>query len=102
MHYGGRSQPKYRSNADIRPAVAFAASAADRKRLLLERPLRHGQRRARGSISAYWRLAGAYWKGPMAPQARCLMLISLVLVVGNIGVNYGINLWNRAFFNALQ
>ena len=58
--------------------------------------------RARGSIRAYWRLAGAYWKGPTAFQAWSLTLVGLVLVVGNIGVQYGINLWNRAFFNALQ
>jgi vitamin B12/bleomycin/antimicrobial peptide transport system ATP-binding/permease protein len=55
-----------------------------------------------GSVSAYWQLAGAYWKGPTAFQAWSLTLISLVLVVGNIAVQYGINLWNRAFFNALQ
>jgi putative ATP-binding cassette transporter len=58
--------------------------------------------RPRGSVRAYWQLAGAYWKGPTAFQAWSLTLVSLVLVVGNIAVQYGINLWNRAFFNALQ
>jgi vitamin B12/bleomycin/antimicrobial peptide transport system ATP-binding/permease protein len=53
-------------------------------------------------VRAYWQLAGAYWTGLTAFQARGLTLISLVLVVGNIAVQYGINLWNRAFFNALQ
>ena len=56
----------------------------------------------RGSLRAYWRLAGNYWKGPTAIQAWSLTLLSLVLIVGNIVVQYGINLWNRAFFNALQ
>jgi vitamin B12/bleomycin/antimicrobial peptide transport system ATP-binding/permease protein len=56
----------------------------------------------RGSVRAYWRLAGDYWKGPTAIQAWSLTLFSLVLIVGNIVVQYGINLWNRAFFNALQ
>ena len=56
----------------------------------------------RGSVRAYWRLAGAYWKGPTAIQAWSLTLISLVLVIGNIVVQYGINLWNRSFFNALE
>jgi putative ATP-binding cassette transporter len=56
----------------------------------------------RGSVRAYWRLAGDYWKGPTAVQAWSLTLISFVLVVGNIVVQFGINLWNRAFFNALQ
>jgi putative ATP-binding cassette transporter len=40
--------------------------------------------------------------GPTAVQAWTLTLVSLALVVGNIVVQYGINLWNRAFFNALE
>ena len=47
-------------------------------------------------------MAGNYWKGPTAFQAWGLTFISLLLIVGNIVVQYGINLWNRAFFNALQ
>jgi putative ATP-binding cassette transporter len=58
--------------------------------------------RAKNSVRSYWRLAGKYWKGPTALQAWSLTLISLVLVVGNIAVQYGINRWNRSFFNALQ
>jgi vitamin B12/bleomycin/antimicrobial peptide transport system ATP-binding/permease protein len=57
---------------------------------------------ARGSVRAYWRLAGEYWKGPTAIQAWSLTLIGLVLVVGNIAAQYGINVWNRTFFNALE
>src|ERR1700676_5182671 len=57
---------------------------------------------AKGSIRSYWRLAGDYWKGPTAFQAWSLTVISFGLVVGNIIVQYGINLWNRSFFNALQ
>jgi len=57
---------------------------------------------ARGSVRAYWRLAGDYWKGPTAFQAWALTISGFVLVVGNIVVQYGINVWNRAFFNALQ
>ena len=54
------------------------------------------------SARAYWRLAGAYWTGNTAGQAWTLTLVSLVLVIGNIIVQYGINRWNRAFFNALE
>src|ERR1043166_7685172 len=54
------------------------------------------------SLRAYWRLAGSYWTGPMALQAWTLTLLSLVLVIGNIVVQYGINIWNRSFFNALE
>jgi putative ATP-binding cassette transporter len=55
-----------------------------------------------GSVRSYWRLAGDYWKGPTALQAWGLTGISFILVVGNIVVQYGINVWNRSFFNALQ
>jgi vitamin B12/bleomycin/antimicrobial peptide transport system ATP-binding/permease protein len=55
-----------------------------------------------GSLKAYWRLAGGYWTGPTARQAWTLTLLSFVLVIGNIVVQYGINLWNRSFFNALE
>jgi putative ATP-binding cassette transporter len=56
----------------------------------------------KGSVRAYWRLAGDYWKGATALQAWGLTIAGFVLVVGNIVVQYGINLWNRSFFNALQ
>src|ERR1700722_13579954 len=57
---------------------------------------------ARGSVRAYWRLAGDYWKGQTAVQAWALTITGVVLVDSNILVQYGINVWNRAFFNALQ
>lgn len=56
----------------------------------------------RGSVRASWRLAGGYWTGATGWQAWGLTALSLGLVVGNIVVQYGINLWNRAFFNALE
>src|SRR5580693_3745622 len=56
----------------------------------------------KGSVRAYWRLAGDYWKGATALQAWGLTIAGFVLVLGNIVVQYGINLWNRSFFNALQ
>jgi putative ATP-binding cassette transporter len=55
-----------------------------------------------GSHRAYWRLVGDYWTGPLAVQAWTLTLLSLVLVIGNIVVQYGINVWNHSFFNALE
>src|ERR1700722_9601347 len=58
--------------------------------------------RARGSVRAYWRVAGGYWTGPTAFEAWALTTVSLVLIIGNIAVQYGINLWNRSFFNALE
>lgn len=58
--------------------------------------------RARGTVGAYWKLAGGFWRGPTGVQAWSLTILSFVLVVGNITVQYGINRWNRSFFNALQ
>ena len=58
--------------------------------------------RPRGTVRAYWELAGGYWRGATAAQAWGLTILSFVLVVGNIVVQYGINRWNRAFFNALE
>src|SRR5678815_5694280 len=58
--------------------------------------------RPRGTVRTYWKLAGGYWRGPTAFQAWGLTLLSLVLDIGNIVVQYGINLWNREFFNALE
>jgi putative ATP-binding cassette transporter len=43
-----------------------------------------------------------HWKGATAFQVWGLTILGLVLVVGNIIVQYGINVWNRAFFNALE
>jgi putative ATP-binding cassette transporter len=54
------------------------------------------------SLRAHWRLAGGYWAGSTTAQAWTLTVISLVLVVSNIVVQYGINVWNRSFFNALE
>jgi vitamin B12/bleomycin/antimicrobial peptide transport system ATP-binding/permease protein len=65
-------------------------------------PLDDAQPKPKGAARACWRLAGGYWKGASALQAWSLTIISFVLVVGNIVVQYGINLWNRSFFNALQ
>lgn len=56
----------------------------------------------RDSVRAYWRFAGGYWRGPTAFQAWSLTISGFVLVVGNIVVQYGINAWNRSFFNALE
>src|ERR1700740_1073100 len=71
--------------------------------MVAEAPLPDDPRpRPRGTVRAYWRLAGGYWSGPTAPQAWTLTGLSLGLVIGNIAVQYGINRWNRAFFNALQ
>lgn len=57
---------------------------------------------ARGTLSAYWRLSGGFWRGATARRAWLLTIGSAVLVVANIAVQFGINEWNKYFFNALD
>ena len=57
---------------------------------------------ARGTVRTYWALSGGFWKGGTARRAWLLTGLGAVLVVANIAVQYGINRWNRYFFNALD
>ena len=56
----------------------------------------------RGTVRAYWRLAGGYWRGRTARQAWILTIITFALVIVNIGVQVFINRWNATFFDALD
>ncbi len=58
--------------------------------------------RSPGTVGAYWRLAGGYWRGRTARTAWTLTLAVAALVVANIAVQYGINRWNAFFFDALE
>ena len=56
----------------------------------------------RGTVRAYWRLAGGYWRGRTARQAWILTITTFALVIVNIGVQVFINRWNATFFDALD
>ncbi len=58
--------------------------------------------RRRGTFGEYWALAGGYWRGSTARFAWSLTILTIVLVVANITVQYGVNRWNAFFFNALE
>ncbi len=58
--------------------------------------------RAAGLLRQYWNLAGGYWSGPTRRQAWLLTVATIALVMANIAVQYGVNRWNRFFFNALE
>ncbi len=58
--------------------------------------------RPAGSFRQYWKLAGGYWQGPTRRQAWMLTFATIALVVANIAVQYGVNRWNKFFFNALE
>lgn len=55
-----------------------------------------------GTLAAYRRLAGGFWRGPTASGAWFLTCSSAVLILANISVQFGINRWNLYFFNALD
>jgi putative ATP-binding cassette transporter len=55
-----------------------------------------------GTLSAYWRLAGGFWRGPTGKRAWAYTIACAVMIAANIGVQFGINEWNRLFFNALD
>ena len=57
---------------------------------------------AQRTLSAYWRLSGGFWRGTTARGAWLLTIGSAVLIVANIGVQYGINQWSLHFFNAID
>ena len=58
--------------------------------------------RKAGTTRQYWRLAGGFWRGPTARTAWLLTVGTVALVICNITVQYGINRWNKFFFNALE
>ena len=56
----------------------------------------------RGLHRAFWRLSSGFWRGPTATQAWVFTLLILALIGANIAIQYGINRWNRTFFDALD
>ncbi len=58
--------------------------------------------RTPGTVRQYWKLAGGYWRGPTARMAWVLTIATIGLVIANIAVQYGVNRWNKFFFNALE
>jgi len=82
-----------------RDAIPVAEPAKEAARSALPKDKRP---RRPGTFNEYWGLAGGYWKGPTARFAWWLTIITIVLVVSNITVQYGVNRWNAFFFNALE
>ena len=77
------------------PAAAAVEAASE--------PLPTDKRpRLHATVRTYWALAGGYWRGATARQACVLSTLTIVLVMANIAVQYGVNRWNRFFFDALE
>ncbi len=49
----------------------------------------------------FWQSASEYWRGPSAWTAWLLVLALVTNVVLQLLTQYGLNLWNRDFFNAV-
>lgn len=53
-------------------------------------------------VQRFWSAARGFWSGDTRWVAWSLSIALLVLVVGQLLVQYRINLWNRAIFDALE
>ena len=58
--------------------------------------------RTPGTVRQYWKLSGGYWRGATARTAWTLTIGTIALVVIAIAIQYGVNSWNKFFFNAME
>jgi putative ATP-binding cassette transporter len=49
-----------------------------------------------------WRGAAGYWRGPATTVAWVLLVLSVLAVVLQLGVQYRLNFWSRDLFNAIE
>ena len=52
-------------------------------------------------LGRFWQSASGYWRGPTAWAAWLLVIALIVNVVLQLLTQYGLNFWNRDFFNAI-
>jgi len=50
----------------------------------------------------FWTMSSGFWRGKTARAAWVLTLAIVALILANIAIQYGINRWNRYFFDALD
>ena len=53
-------------------------------------------------VRRYWQSAKGFWTGDQRRIAWTMTVMLLVLVVLQLAVSYGLNLWNRQLFDALE
>jgi putative ATP-binding cassette transporter len=53
-------------------------------------------------LSRFWRSASGYWRGPRAWRAWLLVAALIATVLLQLLTQYGLNFWNRDFFNAIE
>ena len=52
-------------------------------------------------LGRFWQSASGYWRGPTAWTAWLLLVALIVNVILQLLTQYGLNFWNRDFFNAI-
>jgi putative ATP-binding cassette transporter len=61
------------------------------------------KRKKKYLLKRFWRTARGFWSSKRGDRLAWVLSCSLVaLVLVNLGTQYGINLWNRAIFDALE
>src|SRR3981189_2517435 len=53
-------------------------------------------------LTRFWISAGGYWDKSGDRLAWVFSIGLLILIVANVGFQYGINVWNRAIFDAIE
>jgi putative ATP-binding cassette transporter len=53
-------------------------------------------------ISRFWQSASGFWRGPSAWRAWFLIVLLIATVLLQLLTQYGLNFWNRDFFNAIE
>jgi putative ATP-binding cassette transporter len=52
-------------------------------------------------LARFWRSASGFWRGPKAWRAWLLAVLLVATVLLQLVTQYGLNFWNRDFFNAI-
>ncbi|MBR1275909.1 SbmA/BacA-like family transporter [Bradyrhizobium sp. AUGA SZCCT0283] len=53
-------------------------------------------------LSRFWQSASGFWKGRSAWRAWLLVVLLIATVLLQLWTQYGLNFWNRDFFNAVE
>lgn len=52
-------------------------------------------------LARFWRSASGFWRGPQAWRAWLLAVLLVATMLLQLVTQYGLNFWNRDFFNAI-
>ncbi len=94
---GGRKRsiddiPEIASVSESGPQTLDALSSGDKERL-----------RRKYLLFRFWRTASGFWSRSRGDRLAWILLVSLiVLIFAHLAAQFGINLWNRKIFDALE